>query len=65
MDFPTSRQNAQKDDEWESIPEIQVSNKHQANQSVHEVDEFREEDWKQLDREGSCPRREFRYSDRG
>lgn len=49
----------------ESIPEIHMSSQHQKNQSVHEVDEFREEDWKQLDREGSCPKREFRNSDRG
>ena len=65
LDFPTSRLSLQKDDEWELISEIQTSSKPQENQSLHEVDEFREEDQKQLEREGSCPRREFRYSDRG
>lgn len=65
MDFPTSRLNAQKVWEWESTSENQLSSKPQENQSVHEVDEFSEENWKQLEREGSCPRREFKYSDRG
>lgn len=46
----------------ESISEIHISSRHQENQSVHEVDEFREEDWKQLDRESFCPKREFRNS---
>lgn len=63
LDFPTSRLNAQKVWEWESTSENQM--KPQENQSFHEVDEFREENWKQLEREGFCPRREFRYSDRG
>lgn len=39
------------------MSEIHTNNQHQENQSVHEVDKFREGDWKQVDREDSCPKK--------